>query len=119
MSRQLEHILQDAGTFKRVSKLLKDRSPYYPEFIKEQVCDTTYFSTKVRKKFGSTWYTVHVLRSYFEVVDMKIDATVRLGHLMMECAFVQHLYKQCGLEDVDVLQIDETERIADLSKRAS
>lgn len=93
---------------KKVERL-KAESKYYPYLHIRYESNEVYCSTLVRIERNGKWYTVHCVESgSYNGHGDDIDVCVQL---MRSVHKIQHLYQICGMEDIDKLQISETERL--------
>jgi len=109
----LQDIIKQSNEFEKRIKKLKDVSPYWPDYITKNYKDgEIYFSTNVRI-YRDKWYTVHCVESANQNLASYNEAVI-LDRLIEGTYNIIHLYKLCGHEDIDVLQISEEERLLKL-----
>ena len=103
-------ILQENNRFRQNTAGLRAMSKYYPVIVRDTYDGAVFLTTLVRIERGEKWYTVHCVES-FEATEPS-DFTESLEMMMMKAHDIQHLYLITGtMEDVDVLQISEKERL--------
>ncbi len=115
----VQHIMDEHNRWKIRVKRLKSNSGYYPKIYSEIEDGAMYLSTLVRIFREEKWWVVHVVESVN--YPLNFDASVFLSRFCGSVHNVQHLYKLTHgkvvtpegehLEQLDVIQIDETERL--------
>ena len=98
--------------FKEALKELNPISPYFPEYIEKLYPNDNplikekhriFLSTIIRVERDGVWYKVHCVESGFGKDVYK--------YFLLSCYKIQHLYMITGSEEVDHIQISETERL--------
>lgn len=112
-----DKIFHNIAESRSYTQKLKDMSEYYPNIKQDTRDETVYLTTLVRIERDGKWYTVHCVMSF----GSKAPAVfvVALHRIMMEVHNIQYLYKITGtMEDLDILQQSETDRLLELIKKA-
>lgn len=97
--------------FKKRVHALKNKSPYFPEFIAARFDDNYIFlSTIVRVEKNGKWYRVHCVESFYPTPTAN-EATC-LALLTKSAYKIRYLYNiHEEIDELDTLQISEKERL--------
>jgi hypothetical protein len=115
----IQRIMDEHDKWKSRVKRLKSKSHYYPRIYTEVEDGQMSLSTLVRIFREGKWWVVHVVESV--TYPLNFDASMFLSRFCGSVHRVQHLYKLTHgqvvtmggepLEELDIIQIDETERL--------
>lgn len=123
-----DQIIERVKHFHQIIAELKSVSPYYPQILRKEYPHdnpllesrvAVYYSTKVRIERDGVWYTVHHVESGVPEKNIPVEeyAILRLTESCYKTVFLYRIndYRSTDgvpLQDIDNLQISETERLA-------
>lgn len=104
-----------ANKFQHRIAILRKKSRYYPLVIMDREPDQDFnfesvaLSTLVRINRDGIWYVVHCV----EIGILNNDKVMQFlnDKFMTSVHLIQNLYQLCGIEEIDVSQEDEVERL--------
>jgi hypothetical protein len=115
----IKHILDEHDRWRERVKRLKSNSGYYPKIYSEIEDGAMHLSTLVRIFREGKWWVVHVVES--ASYPFNFEASIFLSRFCGSVHKVQHLYQLTHgmittpsgepLEQLDIIQIDETDRL--------
>ncbi len=108
-------IIQEALSFERIIAELEENSKYYPDILIKNYYGTLYASTLARIKRNKIYYVVHCVEAI--IITPTTSEKDLLLKIMKSVHNIIYLYKLTGkYENIDILQISETERLKTLNK---